>query len=161
MSIKTGLCNNILYNAAMDILNEITGEKWGFVQTKIKILYVTCGNIPIKFAAKSSRGSKKIDYYIRTKSTTPEWENALRFELYKALYEYLQKNSCDANELYMEKMRKFIHKGVSVEDCTLDLSKCKEICRYKETFVPSKNDWIRDEISDVTAPKILVREDFL
>ena len=163
--IKTGPCNNILYNVAINILNEVTGEEWGFVQPKIKISYITCKNIGIKLAAKIGRSSKKIDYYITTRATTPDWENTLRFELYKALFNYLRTSTTIEKgilERVMPKLKQFMYNGISIDECVnIDLTNCKEIYKYRDTFVKSKNDWIQKDGFDDKTPRILTREDFL
>lgn len=151
--IKYGPCNNKLFNASIDILNEITGEKWGFIQWKRKVSYVTSEKIKIKIAAEKS---KNVNYILKTRPNTQEWKQNLRIEICAILLK------CSRSDPSIN-VSKLIEGRLITDDFNNDISidDCKEFNAYQSTFVHAPTDWIARETIILDSAKVLYRDDYI
>lgn len=171
VEIKYGPCGNKLYNALIEILDEISGEKWGFVQSRRKISYVTTARIPVKFGQYRSA-----DHIIFTKPTAEKWKELLRFEISSALAKYLKKNECPElknRDEILARLNGVSIAGVYTYECTHectheytreqidDFTKYREVNSYENTLVHASTEWIKYEKLNIEPPKIFSREDYM
>jgi hypothetical protein len=158
-AIRFGPCNNKLYHCVIEILDEISGEKWGFVQSRRKISYVTSTTIKMKFGQ-----SRNVDHVIKTKTGDDKWKSALRFEISVALAEHLKNSNYENRDRIMAKLNEEQMHGVHVNEygIQIQLNTCREYNTYERTFIHAPTDWIKGEIkSNIEQPKIFSREDYM
>lgn len=159
--IRTGPCSNILYNCAINILNEVTGQKWGYIQYRVKITYITCEVFGAKFAVKGKNTRKNIDHFITTRTSLKDWEDILKFELYRALLTYIEEKNITVTDELRKKLSQATRCGVAIGECNV-LSDCHEVNRYNDTFIHADATWITTELSaNQNIPRILTRDDFI
>lgn len=151
--VKYGPCNNKLFNAVIEILNECTNKKWGFVQTRRKVSYVTSEMCNLKFSA-GVTNCKNIDYSVKTRANSPDWKQALRLEICAALLKF----SRDRPELNIS----VTSDGVVEEYVShINLDLCKEFNAYQTTFIHAPTDWIAKESIILDRAKPLSRDDYM
>jgi hypothetical protein len=157
--IRTGPCNHKLYGSIIEILNEITGFVWGFVQPKRKIAYVTSEKIPIKIGT-----GPKSDCIVK-KSMGENWKSTLRFDVCQSLLKFIDKHQTPLTTAEVQTLKTKLSavqfEGISAAEPTIDLNSCREVNTYQSTFVVSNNSWIAEEINSLEKPKILSREDYM
>jgi hypothetical protein len=151
--LRHGPCNNKLFSAAIDILNELTGEKWGFVQWKRKVSYVTSEKIKIKFGAEKS---KNMNHILKTRPIGTEWKSDLRLEICAALLKH-------SREHQTINVSKLVDTRLVADDYGNDISldNCKEFNAYQNTFVHARTDWIARETIVLDSTKVLYRDDYM
>lgn len=150
--VKYGPCNNQLYNAAIEILTECTGKKWGFMQFRRKVSYAVCEELGLKIGS-----GTKVAYKIKTKAIGAEWKQNLRLELCIMLADYCARNGVKFP--YDCKTRD----GANLSDlleAQIDVSKCTPVDTYQDTFIHASTDWIvRENIFE--SEKELSPEDYI
>ena len=137
--VKYGPCNNQLFSAAIDILTEYTGKKWGFVHNR-KVTRAVCEELGI-----SAGKGKNVTIKITTKALGTKWKDTLKIELCIALTEYSKRTGAIfPSALHDCKTRD----GAKIADLIgpdVDLSKCTAVNTYRDTFIHAPTDWILRE----------------
>lgn len=151
--LKYGPCNHKLFSATIEILNELTEEKWGFVQWKRKVSYVSSEKIKIRFG---SENSKNINHVLKTRTIAETWKQDLRFEICAVLLKY----SRDYPNINVSKL---VDTRLVADDFSnnISLDTCKEFNAYQSTFVHAPTDWIARETIVLDNVKVLYRDDYM